>query len=319
MRPRAPAPRRRLALRLASIASSLALVALLMVAGAGAGRPLAAQELPSVGELQVSAAAHAPQTPQTTQRQVLVELADPPAAVVWAAALADRGVTRERAKENAISATRSHMARLAAAQDSLAGRLAAAPFHGREIYRVRRALNAIALFVDADRWPELGKLPGVKAVHILVPEFPLNATSVPFINAPQLWANTLGLPGNVTGAGVTIGIIDTGIDYQHPMFGGSGLLADYQANDRVTIHPGLFPTSKVVGGTDFAGDAYNGSNTPVPDPNPTDCFGHGSHVAGTAAGFGVNADGTPYMGPYGFSTPFSTLRIGPGAAPQALL
>jgi uncharacterized repeat protein (TIGR01451 family) len=107
MRPRALAPSCKLALRLASIASSLALVVLLMVAGAGAGRPLAAQELPSVGELQVPAAAHAPQTPQTIQRQVLVELADPPAAVVWAAALADRGVTRERAKENAISATRS--------------------------------------------------------------------------------------------------------------------------------------------------------------------------------------------------------------------
>ncbi|HVR09833.1 MAG TPA: S8 family serine peptidase, partial [Thermoanaerobaculia bacterium] len=115
------------------------------------------------------------------------------------------------------------------------------------------------------------------------------------------------------------GIIDTGIDYQHPMFGGSGLLADYKANDRVTIHPGLFPTAKVVGGYDFAGDAYDGSNTPMPDPNPMDCLAHGSHVAGTAAGFGVNSDGTTYTGPYGPSTPFSSLRIGPGVAPNALL
>ncbi len=289
-----------------------AIVTLAVVAVAAA--PLAAQELPAAGEIQVTRPAA-----QAAQRQILVELLDPPGAVVWAAALADRSVSREQARQNAISATHSQISRIAAAQDSLAARLAGAPFHGREIYRIRRALNAIALFADADQLAAMRRLPGVKAVHLLVPEVPLNATSVPFINAPQLWANTLGLPANITGAGVRIGIIDTGIDYQHPMFGGSGLLADYQANDRVTINPGLFPTAKVVGGTDFAGDAYTGANSPVPDPNPTDCFGHGSHVAGTAAGFGVNADGTTYTGPYGPSTPFSSLRIGPGAAPQALL
>ncbi len=285
--------------------------ALTLVAAAA---PIVAQGLPSIGEIKI-----APPAARAEQRQVLVELVDPPAAVVWAAALADRTVSREQARQNAVAAVHAQTPPIVAAQASLAARLTAAPFHGREIYRIHRALNAIALFVDADQIAAIQRLPGVKAVHLLTPEVPLNATSVPFINAPQLWANTLGLPGNITGAGITIGIIDTGIDYQHPMFGGSGLLADYQANDRVTIHPGLFPTAKVVGGTDFAGDAYTGGNTPVPDPNPTDCYGHGSHVAGTAAGFGVNADGTPYTGPYGPSTPFSSLRIGPGAAPQALL
>ena len=39
---------------------------------------------------------------------------------------------------------------------------------------------------------------------------------------------------------------------------------------------------------------------PKPDSNPLDCAsaGHGSHVSGTAAGYGVNADGTTFTGDY---------------------
>ncbi len=42
-------------------------------------------------------------------------------------------------------------------------------------------------------------------------------------------------------------------------------------------------------------------------------------VAGTAAGFGVNADGSTYTGPWTQATPFSTMKIGPGVAPEATL
>lgn len=34
---------------------------------------------------------------------------------------------------------------------------------------------------------------------------------------------------------------------------------------------------------DLVGDSYNGSNTPVPDDDPMDCAGHGTHVAGIVA------------------------------------
>jgi hypothetical protein len=81
-----------------------------------------------------------------------------------------------------------------------------------------------------------------------------------------------------------------------------------------------FPSAKVVGGTDFAGDAYTGGNAPVADANPMDCNGHGSHVAGSAAGFGMTAGGATFAGPYDVSgPPYSSLLIGPGVAPRALL
>ena len=41
------------------------------------------------------------------------------------------------------------------------------------------------------------------------------------------------------------------------------------------------------------------------------------HVAGSAAGFGVNADGSTYAGAYDSSTDFGAMRIGPGMAPEA--
>ena len=88
--------------------------------------------------------------------------------------------------------------------------------------------------------------------------------------------NKLGL----TGKGIKIGIIDTGIDIDHPAFGGSG-----------TPGSATFPTSKVVAGYDFVGDEYNGSSSsdkynpvPKPDPLPKDCMGHGTSVASIAAG-----------------------------------
>jgi uncharacterized repeat protein (TIGR01451 family) len=260
-------------------------------------------------------AARAPKT-----IEVLIELVDEPAVKVYAREMARTDVQGEARKTAAATATKNQMAFLKSKQEAFAAIVTGPEFSAKEIYRVQRVLNGIAVHIDPAKVEALRKLPGVKAVHEITPEFPTTAISMPFLGVPNLWGNTLGLPSNITGTGVKLGIIDTGLDYQHPNFGGTGLLADYQANPRTSISPpSLFPTAKVVGGTDFAGDAYTGSNSPAPDPNPMDCNGHGSHVAGIASGLGVNSDGTTYTGTYGPSTPFNSLKIGPGAAPGAKL
>jgi uncharacterized repeat protein (TIGR01451 family) len=261
------------------------------------------------------AAARAPKTVD-----VLIELVDEPAVKVYARQMARTDIQGDERKAAAATATKNQMAFLKSKQEALATVVTGPEFSAKEIYRVQRVLNGIAVHIDPAKLEALRKLPGVKAVHEITPEYPTTSISMPFLGVPNLWGNTLGLPADITGTGVKIGIIDTGIDYQHPNFGGTGLLADYQANPRTSISPpSLFPTAKVVGGTDFAGDAYTGGNSPTPDPNPMDCNGHGSHVAGIASGLGVNSDGTTYTGTYGPSTPFSSLRIGPGAAPGAKL
>jgi len=133
-------------------------------------------------------------------------------------------------------------------------------------------------------------------VHASIPD---HAESVPWIGATNVWAHL-----NIKGAGVKVGIIDSGIDYLHANFGGSGNPADYAANNRNVIEPGTFPTAKVVGGYDFAGPTYNANvadSEPTADPDPLDRGGHGSHVAGSVAGLGVPGS------------------IGAGVAPEASL
>lgn len=72
----------------------------------------------------------------------------------------------------------------------------------------------------------------------------------------------------ITGKGVRVAVIDSGVDYTHSALGGCfgpGCLVDI--------------------GYDFVGDNFKAGITPAePDDDPMDsCFGHGTHVAGTIA------------------------------------
>ncbi|KAJ1673665.1 hypothetical protein EV182_004796, partial [Spiromyces aspiralis] len=78
---------------------------------------------------------------------------------------------------------------------------------------------------------------------------------------------------NLTGRGVKIGIIDSGVDYRHPYLG-----ACWKT-----------PGCPFQYGWDFVGDNYSitTGSPPVPDDDPLDtCFGHGTNVAGILAANG---------------------------------
>jgi minor extracellular serine protease Vpr len=182
------------------------------------------------------------------------------------------------------------------------------------------AYNGLAARVPLKNLASLRAIPGVDSVQLDRIVTRDNLAGVPYIGGNQAWAD-LGK----TGAGVKIGIIDSGIDYFHANFGGSGNPADFANNDSTIVEPGSFPTAKVMGGTDFVGDNFDSNSsdaaktTPHPDPDPVDCNGHGSHVAGTAAGFGVLSNGATYTGPYDSTTYNNSFTIGPGVAPNATL
>ncbi|MBO3747857.1 S8 family serine peptidase [Streptosporangiaceae bacterium NEAU-GS5] len=178
--------------------------------------------------------------------------------------------------------------------------------------------NGVAATVPLGRLSTLAASSGVTGVFPVRRYTRDNAAGGAYIGANKVWQD-LGK----TGKGVKVAVIDTGIDYTHADFGGSGNPADFSGNNGTIIEPGTFPTKKVVAGQDFVGDDYNAddpaNSTPKPDPDPLDCNGHGSHVAGTAAGAGVTSDGKTYAGPYDANTYSKGFKVAPGVAPEATL
>ncbi len=214
----------------------------------------------------------------TGVRQVVVRLtADP------VAELASRGATA--------SAQRVQFSEVQAQQDAFLASTAA----GAEVLaRVEIALNAVALSVDASRLPAIAADPQVESVNPVIDyEYDL-AETVPYIGAEALH----DAPPGLSGAGISVAVLDSGIDYTHTAFGGDGTLAAYTAaygtstdDPRNTTLDGLFPTDRVVGGYDFVGESWPDGDL-APDPDPIDCGtptidcmgGHGTHVADIIGG-----------------------------------
>lgn len=174
------------------------------------------------------------------------------------------------------------------------------------IYSMKFVMNAVTLFASAQAAEKIRKLPMVSSTteQTLSFDAPPEMTnslsarelskvmdkleqrnSVTYINSQR--AHERG----ITGAGLSVGIIDTGIDYTHAMFGGAGTVEAYQAIDP-NGEPVGFPNDKVVGGVDLVGELYQpgavsaAKRVPRPNINPLDTRGHGTHVAGSVAGRG---------------------------------
>ncbi len=196
---------------------------------------------------------------------VFVTLDKPSAAAVFARPSEGRpspGRAGRAAKAAALRAARE--------QRSVAPKLERAAPGSTELYRVSAVLNGIARMVRPADIDRLEDVPGVASVSAIAPESALSSSAVSFLQIPSLWT---GSGTGLTGTGVRVGVIDSGIDYLHAHFGGDGLSADYSANDPAAAPDAYFPTACVAGGTDFAGDGYDGTNAPSPDPDPMDCMG----------------------------------------------
>ena len=186
---------------------------------------------------------------------------------------------------------------------------------------VTNLVSGALVLGDAEQLRALADEPEVRSVRLVTERTLDNAAQVEFTRALATWQDT-----GVLGTDVRVGIIDTGLDYTHAAFGGPGTVETYEAayGDDGTgpVPAGSFDPEKFLGGVDFAGRDYNASGdgaqlVPVPDENPIDVNGHGTHVAGTAAGYGVTPDGETFDGDYTALASVFDWPVGPGTAPMA--
>jgi len=133
------------------------------------------------------------------------------------------------------------------------------------VTQVFTTLDGFAAEVTDEGLKQLKENPAVEGVYIDRPVRAFLTSSVPLINASSTWSILMNA-SNVTGAGQTVCIIDTGIDYTHSSLGGC------------TASQFLAGTcSKIVSGYDFS----------TGDNDPADDHGHGTHVAGIVAANGA--------------------------------
>ncbi len=320
-RTRVPGSARRVAARSAVAVLAAALTAGFTGVGTAAGQPTnlapsAPQPSKQLADDALSGGKLAPRL-ATAKGPVtaFIELSETPAVDVYNTEL-------RRGKAAAKASARAAKGKIDAKAAKVLATLRGTDRNAREVVRTRNAVPGMTVVADAAKLRELTKNPDVRSIRLTVPKTVDNAGAAQLTRVLNQWQTTGRLGDNVR-----VGIIDTGIDYTHAGFGGPGTVAAYEAVNPDVADPAAFPTAKVVGGYDFVGDAYDASSddpdiaTPVPDPNPLDCNGHGSHVAGTSAGFGVDADGSTFDGDYTTldGDDLQSMLIGPGMAPKALL
>jgi minor extracellular serine protease Vpr len=124
-------------------------------------------------------------------------------------------------------------------------------------YSFTYVFNGFSCTVSPDGIRALAKLRDVKRIYPDRKAYLLRqkADQVIGVNSVRQLKDANGNP--LTGKGIVVGIVDTGVDYNDAELGG-----------------GSFPNSKVIGGYDFADN----------DSDPMDKDGHGTHVAGIIAG-----------------------------------
>ncbi|GLH95838.1 S8 family serine peptidase [Phytohabitans aurantiacus] len=160
--------------------------------------------------------------------------------------------------------------------------------------RLRTVYGGVSAIVPANKVGDLLKVDGVVAVQKDELRQPLTDSSAAFIGATSTYG-ALGGAKNA-GAGIIIGVIDTGAWPEHPSFADKGNLnappakadgtprkCDFGDNPLTSQNDVFACNNKLIGGAPFL-DTYLALNGGEDYVSARDSGGHGTHTASTAAG-----------------------------------
>ncbi|HXE63303.1 MAG TPA: hypothetical protein VN519_07170, partial [Bryobacteraceae bacterium] len=151
----------------------------------------------------------APPIPPDGIQRYAVILADPPIAKRFPGRIETTRAAAEPYRQHLLEVQRNMKAQIAARHIRITG-------------AVQHVMNAIFVAATPEQAAELRTLPGVKAVTPLRRRYRLS-DQLSLTNVQQAWnSSKIGGQGKA-GAGMTIAIIDSGIDETHPSFQDSSL------------------------------------------------------------------------------------------------
>jgi len=153
------------------------------------------------------------------------------------------------------------------------------------------ATNGMSLDLTAE---EAAKLQASSLVKSIQPDQVMKLQTdagPPWLGAEKIWNGTAGFPAN-RGEGVVVGVIDSGINWEHPSFAdpaadGYNFVNPFGSQLGLCSDPEVGCNDKLVGVYDFV---QNSPDTDEVEENTKgrDNDGHGSHVAGIAVGNRLN-------------------------------
>ena len=162
-------------------------------------------------------------------------------------------------------------------------------------YHYTYVLNGVSVALSSQEALRVMRMPGVKAVYPVTLEQPLTDAGPQWVGAGGIWDDTMA-PDNLgtKGEGVLVGILDTGINFDHPSFSdqpadgfqyfwpGSykGVCNAY--DPQAAANPGYTAmcNNKLVGAFSYTKETLS----------PEDADGHGTHTASTVAGNAVEVE-----------------------------
>ncbi|HNR47589.1 MAG TPA: S8 family serine peptidase, partial [Anaerolineaceae bacterium] len=159
----------------------------------------------------------------------------------------------------------------------------------RFVYDV--VLNGVSVDLTPDEAVKLETLPNVRKVMRVTLEQPDTDAGPAWIGAPEIWDGS-AVPNGIgaDGEGIVAGILDTGINFDHPSFSDTpedGFVYEWTGDYLGVCHPTTGDPDYVAACNEKLVGAYTFTTETL---SPEDANGHGTHTASTVAGNYVTFD-----------------------------